>query len=40
MLLGVIKRLESKNMASYALKLSRQALSKAESTLDNLDSFF
>lgn len=27
-------------MASYALKLSRQALSKVESTLDNLDSYF
>ncbi|MBB5141658.1 P12 family lipoprotein [Borreliella afzelii] len=37
---SIIKRLESKNKASYALKLSREALSKAESTLDNLDSYF
>ncbi|MCD2331670.1 P12 family lipoprotein, partial [Borreliella burgdorferi] len=36
---SIIKRLESKNNKSYALKLSRQALSDARSALSNLESF-
>ncbi len=36
---SIIKRLESKNNRSYALKLSRQALSDARSALSNLESF-
>ncbi|APS98239.1 hypothetical protein Bmayo_00005 [Borreliella mayonii] len=37
---SIIKRLESKNnRSSYALKLSRQALSDAKSALSNLESF-
>ncbi|WP_420025302.1 P12 family lipoprotein (plasmid) [Borreliella yangtzensis] len=35
---GIIKRLDSKNKASYALQLSRQAISEAESALSNLES--
>ncbi|MCD2395959.1 P12 family lipoprotein [Borreliella burgdorferi] len=36
---SIIKRLESKNNRSYALKLSRQALSDARSALSNSKSF-
>ncbi|MCD2331189.1 P12 family lipoprotein, partial [Borreliella burgdorferi] len=36
---SIIKRLESKNNKSYALKLSRQALSDARSALSSLESF-
>ncbi len=36
---SIIKRLESKNNRSYALKLSRQALSDARSALSNSESF-
>ncbi|WP_215536802.1 P12 family lipoprotein [Borreliella bavariensis] len=37
---SIIKRLESRNKRSDALKLSRQALSDARSALSNLESFF
>ncbi|MCD2377316.1 P12 family lipoprotein [Borreliella burgdorferi] len=36
---SIIKRLESKNNKSYALELSRQALSDARSALSSLESF-